>query len=231
MLDASRSIRDGDFNKVLVFVDGVARRLGTSRACTRVGVLTFSGASHVAFHLAESRTAAAISEAIMSVAPPTARGQTNTAAALRALREQMFRRERGDRPGVPNVGVLVTDGFSSVGTEPTLAAATEARRRGLLLFGVGVGIDDSDELDWITQDAQRVFLTPDFDSLLSAAMIKALEEVISRSESPSPAAIVCLVQLSVVISPCYHAVFVCLVQLSVVIRPCYHAVFVWLVPR
>ena len=222
MLDASRSIRDGDFNKVLVFVDGVARRLGTSRACTRVGVLTFSGASHVAFHLAESRTAAAISEAIMSVAPPTARGQTNTAAALRALREQMFRRERGDRPGVPNVGVLVTDGFSSVGTEPTLAAATEARRRGLLLFGVGVGIDDSDELDWITQDAQRVFLTPDFDSLLSAAMIKALEEVISRSESPSPAAIVCLVQLSVVIRPCYHAVFV---------RPCYHAVFVWLVPR
>lgn len=182
MLDASRSIRDGDFNKILVFVDGVARRLGTWHAHTRVAVLTYSDTSHVAFYLGESRSAAAISEAIMSVAPPATRGQTNTVAALHAMREQMFLRERGDRPGVPNVGVLVTDGFSSVGMETTLAAATEARRRGLLLFGVGVGIDDRDELEWITQDAGRVHLTPDFDSLTSVAVITALKEVICRSE-------------------------------------------------
>ena len=182
MLDASRSIRDGDFNKVLVFVDGVARRLGTWNARTRVAVLTYSDASHVAFHLGASLSAAAISDAIMSVAPPETRGQTNTAAVLRALRDQMFRWERGDRPGVPNVGVIVTDGFSSVGMETTLAAAMEARHRGLLLFGVGVGIDDGDELEWITQDPQRVFLTRDFDSLTSAPVITSLKEVICRSE-------------------------------------------------
>ena len=117
--------------------------------------------SHVAIHLGESRSAAANSEAIMSVAPPATRGRTNTAAALQALRERMFLRECGDRPGLPNIGVLVTDGFSSVNTVSTVAAATEARRRGLL-FGVGVAFDYRDEMELITQDADRVHLKSDF---------------------------------------------------------------------
>ena len=40
------------------------------------------------------------------------RGTTNTAEALRFLRENMLRSEHGDRPNIPNVAVVITDGNS-----------------------------------------------------------------------------------------------------------------------
>ena len=40
-------------------------------------------------------------------------GKTNTADALKKMREQMFTVNTGDRIGLQNIGVLVTDGRSS----------------------------------------------------------------------------------------------------------------------
>ena len=39
-------------------------------------------------------------------------GTTNTASALRLLRDEMFTPERGDRPDNINVAILLTDGKS-----------------------------------------------------------------------------------------------------------------------
>jgi hypothetical protein len=66
------------------------------------------------------------------------RGTTNTAAALRYAYQDMFTSSHGDRSGVKNVLVLVTDGASD-NKEATLEAAREARKRGIHIFVVAVG--------------------------------------------------------------------------------------------
>ena len=54
------------------------------------------------------------------------------------MSEDMFSRGEGDRDGVPNVGVVITDGRSN---NPSLTweNAKEAREGGLHLMTVGIG--------------------------------------------------------------------------------------------
>lgn len=72
------------------------------------------------------------------MAVPYEPGQTNTAEALRRMRKEMFQRMNGDRPGVPNIGVMVTDGYSSVNPDQTEREANKARKEnGVLFFSIG----------------------------------------------------------------------------------------------
>ena len=41
------------------------------------------------------------------------RGTTNTAAAIEYIINKMFKPEFGDRPGVPNYAIIITDGGSN----------------------------------------------------------------------------------------------------------------------
>lgn len=68
-------------------------------------------------------------------------GETNTRAALNLLHTAVFTASRGDRLGVPNRAVVITDGQSNVQQDRTLTEAAEARRSGVELFVVGVGED------------------------------------------------------------------------------------------
>lgn len=45
---------------------------------------------------------------------PYIRGSTNTADAIKAMHETMFTTKNGDRPGIPNVGIVITDGMYKV---------------------------------------------------------------------------------------------------------------------
>lgn len=40
-------------------------------------------------------------------------GGANTADALQFLRQQVFSQNAGARPGVPRIGIVITDGVSS----------------------------------------------------------------------------------------------------------------------
>jgi len=68
-------------------------------------------------------------------------GETNTVAALKLLHSSVFTAGRGDRQGVPNIGVVVTDGHSTVQADRTRTEAETARQRGIELYAVGVGDD------------------------------------------------------------------------------------------
>lgn len=52
-------------------------------------------------------------EIVNAISYPNMHGTTNTADALRYMRETMFRPENGDRPEYQNVAILITDGRSS----------------------------------------------------------------------------------------------------------------------
>ena len=96
----------------------------------RVGVVIYSTDVHVQFHLDQFTTKSEIVAAINAV--PYITGQTNTADALVTMRTSMFNIQTGDRPGVRNAAVVITDGVSNINFERTVPEAEAARADGIL---------------------------------------------------------------------------------------------------
>ena len=68
-----------------------------------------------------------------------------------------FQEEAGDRPLVPNIGIVITDGESLVDPELTIPIAAEAKRRGITT----TTSERTHALDTsLVQSSQRVFLRP-----------------------------------------------------------------------
>ena len=92
--------------------------------------------------------------------------------AIQFMQNNMFTQANGDRPGVPNIGIIVTDGRSNDPAK-TQAMAQAARQAGIELFSVGVGSGVSrSELNTMATDpdTNHVFMVDDFSKL---AQIKA----------------------------------------------------------
>ena len=166
LLDTSGSVSRTNFRQLLDFVGAAIDGLGVSANHTHVGLATFSSRARVAFHLNAFNTSARVKLAVLGA--PYRYGDTNTAAGLRTLGE-MFSRKRGDREGVPNYGVLVTDGVSNVRAWRTADEARRCRRAGIHLFVVGVALPDRQEALTVASAASSTFLRAGFDELPQVA--------------------------------------------------------------
>lgn len=94
-------------------------------------------------------------------------GSTNTAAALAALRNDIFTSGNGDRSDYPSIAVLLTDGVSN-DQAATLREAMAVRAQGITLIAVGIGPSPNiQELDGIASypSLQNIFRATDFNSL------------------------------------------------------------------
>ena len=110
-IDSSGSIGNNDFYVMLGFVKHFVTTLNIQGdEQTRVGVETFNNDVDIKFHLNEYGSKMTVVDAISF---PYNKGGTNTAEALRTMREVMFTSRNGDRSGFPNIGVIVTDGESN----------------------------------------------------------------------------------------------------------------------
>ena len=65
-------------------------------------------------------------------------GNTNTTGGLRVMRTQIFNPYNGDRPDVPNVCILVTDGVPTREVAGLAAEVQNVRNAGIRVVGVGV---------------------------------------------------------------------------------------------
>ena len=133
-MDASGSVGESNFAKSVTFVRSVVDRLNVGRSASRVGLLTFANGAVPVFPLAAYATKAGV---LAALPPHYTGGTTNTAAALRHVRESMFIREAGDRDDVRNVLVVLTDGKSQDEAE-TFKQAVAARDAGIHIIVVGV---------------------------------------------------------------------------------------------
>jgi len=60
---------------------------------------------------------------------------TNTSGGLYVMMTQLFNVANGDRPSVPNIAIVITDGLSTYDHNLTIPYAQEAKRRGITIYG------------------------------------------------------------------------------------------------
>nr|KAG5705131.1 hypothetical protein BaRGS_030848 [Batillaria attramentaria] len=165
VLDASQSVGDEGFETLKVFVEDVINSFEVGKNKVRVGILKYSDSARTEFNLNDFYNETELNETISKIVYTM--GQTNTGNALDHLRTDMFTPENGDRPNVPNVAIIITDG-QSTNPNDTIRAAQEARDAGITLFAVGVGdLAEMSELEEIATDpdAEYVFTVTDYSKL------------------------------------------------------------------
>ena len=150
ILDDSGSIADDsligvdNWAAMLQFVADVVAGFIIGRENTRVGLITFDNIARNHFYLQTYERKEDLVATILST--PYVGKSSNTAAGIRLSISDQFISSRGDRPGIPNMVVVVTDGQSNDPTD-THQASLEAKKAGIKLFSIGVGSSvDSIEL-------------------------------------------------------------------------------------
>lgn len=176
LLDSSSSIERGNFTKMLHFVQQVVDDLHIGPNDTQVGLLQFNGEYNLEFSLNEYKTKAEILEALTRV--DYMEGVTYTGKALRYVVEYEIRLEKGSREGVPQVVVVITDGFAQ---DDVVRPSNLARRRGIDIIAVGITreVNIRQMLELAGGQSGRVFLLDDFESF--RLILKSLISQIHRA--------------------------------------------------
>ena len=185
-LDASGSIGKENFEKMIDFirtvVDGIRIGNSDSRSPARVGLLVYSNDATVVFNLNDFTNKFDIQNAFP---PYYKKGTTNTAEALRTMREVMFTRQNGDQSSARNIGIVLTDGRSD-DEERTWQEAMLTRQDDIHLISIGIGKSiRMRELEGIAsmpnENGENVLLADNFATLDN--LRTALVDIICNSES------------------------------------------------
>lgn len=165
ILDSSISASEKNFELMKEFVADIVDNADIDSGHVRVGVVLYSTEVSIQFHLRRFSKKTDILEAIYRI--PYIRGNTNTADALRALWSQMFTSYHGDRADAKNIAILITDGISNMNSYRTEIEANTAKSRGVHIYVVGIGLEDTREIDSIATApvSQNVFTVDNFQGL------------------------------------------------------------------
>uniref|UniRef100_A0A665U0F5 VWFA domain-containing protein n=1 Tax=Echeneis naucrates TaxID=173247 RepID=A0A665U0F5_ECHNA len=142
LIDSSRSVRPHEFETMRKFMIDILDTLDIGPNTTRVGVVQYSSQ-------------------VRSESSPSPQG-TMTGLAIKYMMNMAFSAEEGDRPKVPNVAVIVTDGRPQ---DRVAEVAAEARDKGIEIYAVGVARADMTSLRAMASPPfeDHVFLVESFD--------------------------------------------------------------------
>ncbi|KAL5006141.1 hypothetical protein ScPMuIL_017299 [Solemya velum] len=155
VLDASGSISQSKWDESIRFVKSVITDFDIGVDYTEVAVIKFNDDARVVFPLNQYTTKSTLMAAVDAIKKSS--GGTYASKALELLNKQGF---ANDRPGAPNIAIVVTDGKYRY---PILAAyrAEDLKNNNIRVFAVGVGdAVDTTELEAIATDpSDHVFTT------------------------------------------------------------------------
>jgi Mg-chelatase subunit ChlD len=136
VVDSSKSIDPSlEWPKVLNFVSRVIGKIDLGSNRTRVSIVKYGSTATVVYQLDSVYNKPLLQEYVMGI--PYLGDGTNTGLALQVLRENVFNVTKGDRPNVPNVAVIITDG-QSYSINHTAREAQLARDAGIRLIVIGI---------------------------------------------------------------------------------------------
>ena len=168
VMDLSGSVKD-EYEMSVQFAHLVVYGLNMLYDRTRVGVVTFATTVGDQFYMNTYSSKEAILNALNFHHEG---GKTNTQAALNVMRTTQFTPSNGERTGVRNVAVLISDGNSNVDSANTVPEANMARSQGIDVYAIAVGSNPNlPELNDIANDpdSEYVIKLPSLADVESAA--------------------------------------------------------------
>ncbi|KAK3083442.1 hypothetical protein FSP39_022857 [Pinctada imbricata] len=163
VLDSSGSVNRTNFEKELRFVSKFANEFDIGPKNVQIGVVTFSSTIRNKINLDQFSNKSDLVAAIQKIDYQP--GTTHTGDALLFAMNRSFSSAHGDRPGVKNVMIVLTDGISNKPLH-TMNAAKMVHDAGIETIAIGVGnMVSLDELRYIASDNQHVFQVSNFGAL------------------------------------------------------------------
>ncbi|XP_046585152.1 uncharacterized protein LOC124292144 [Haliotis rubra] len=136
MIDSSSNVGDAQHQQLEQFLKDFIIRLPIGKDKVQVGLVQYSSHPADGFPLNMYTDRMDLLKAVDTLRYMG--GGTNTADALKYMREQAFSSVSGARTDVPRIGIIITNGHSSNPTATT-TEADKARSSDIGLIGVGVG--------------------------------------------------------------------------------------------
>ena len=197
VLDSSGSIRDNNpqdgsfdnWNLLLQFVANVISNLNIGEANTRVGIVKYSFQAENVFYLNTYYDKATMRNVVLGISYMGS--DTNTQAGIREMHYTQFRPSNGDRSGVENFAIVITDGVSTISADRTIPEAEAARNDGIRIFTIGITDKvDEEELRLMSSQPQRegetYWRSASFSELTNIVDHLITETCASPSPTPAP---------------------------------------------
>ena len=153
VIDTSGSVQRR-FQLQMQFARQVVNGLDFTFGRTRVGVVLYHNNAKVDFVLDKYNSKADVLNAMTYVSNG---GRTHTADGIYKMRRDVFT-QGGDRNGIQNVCLVITDGHSNINPSNTQREAQSARQSNIQMFAVGVGDNfNQNEINDIASDPDSNF--------------------------------------------------------------------------
>ena len=180
VLDSSGSIRDmnptdksyDNWQLLLEFAVRLVDELYGVAGEVRFAAVKFSTTAESVFHLDSYTDKESLKDRIRNITYMG--GHTFTAEGISIMHHEEFTTGNGDREGVQNIAIIVTDGNSTIQKENTIPNARAARKAGIAIFSVGITSRvNVDEVRRMSSEPQlkdtNYFLSTDFNTLTAVA--------------------------------------------------------------
>lgn len=134
ILDGSWSVEDTNFELIKRWLVNITMGFNIGQKFTQVGVVQYSDNPIVEIPLGKHYSIRDLIKAMESI--EYMGGNTNTGTAISYATDRLFGLSERGPSGVSRIAVVLTDGKSQ---DEVLRAAEAARKKGVILFAIGVG--------------------------------------------------------------------------------------------
>nr|XP_002664126.4 collagen alpha-1(XXI) chain-like isoform X1 [Danio rerio] len=134
ILDGSWSVDDINFEIVKKWLVNITMSFNIGQKFTQVGVVQYSDDPFLHIPLGKHFSSSDLIKAMESI--EYMGGNTNTGRAIKFANDKLFALSERGPNGIAKIAVVLTDGKSQ---DEVLAAAEAARKKGIILFAIGVG--------------------------------------------------------------------------------------------
>ncbi|CAH1251107.1 MATN2 [Branchiostoma lanceolatum] len=170
--DGSASIGTFNFEEIKKFMRQMVDGLTVSSTSFRVGAMQFAYSNREEFGLEDNYDNAGVDAAICAIPYMDGPG-TYTGEAILFAKDYMF---APIRPEIRHVGIVITDGKTSIGAMDVGTASGSAQSAGIVLYAIGIGLMNdaayNAQLQAIAGTSGKVFHVGDFSAL--SGIISAL---------------------------------------------------------
>ncbi|XP_052106604.1 collagen alpha-1(XXI) chain-like, partial [Mytilus californianus] len=184
ILDMSGSVGSANFTIMKNTAANIAGQFKIGKTDTQVGVDVFSTNVKTEIKLRSLNLIELLRQFIKQI--PYVGGGTKTYDALDHARTSSFTKQNGDRPGIQNFAIVMTDGGSD-DTRRTCAAAKKLREEGegVIIFSIPIGDNiDQREIECIEDNETVRFPAPSFNALKSPSFRERIAKMILTVSSP-----------------------------------------------